>query len=51
MDDDMVELVDKMRECGWEETPGGAVRHEGLGLIQPTWMDAIKACIEVASEA
>lgn len=43
-------LQAKMVDCGWGDDPDGKVRHERLGLEQPSWVDAISACIEVASE-
>lgn len=44
-------LQAKMVDCGWGDNPDGTVTHEHLGMQHPSWVDAISACIEVASEA
>lgn len=47
-------LRTKMQECGWSEVHDGDVtylKHQRLGMEQPSYVDAIAACIEVASEA
>jgi hypothetical protein len=43
-------LQAKMVDCGWGDEVDGTVNHERLGMQQPSWVAAISACIEVASE-
>lgn len=47
-------LQEKLVACGWQEVHDEDVTfiaHGALGMQQPSWVDAISACIEVASEA
>lgn len=46
----MDELIEHMKLCGWTEDADGSVSCEGCATY-PTWMEAIKGCIEVASDA
>lgn len=45
----MDDLIHHMRLCGWDAI--GEVITGPQGQTFLSWMDAIKACIEVASEA
>lgn len=42
-------LIEHMKACGWTQEDG-YVAHP-LGMQLPDWVEAICACIEVASEA
>jgi hypothetical protein len=44
-------LQGKAVDCGWGDHPDGTVTHDRMGMKHPSWVDAISACIEVASEA
>jgi hypothetical protein len=47
----MDELIEHMKDCGWEETEAG-IHLKGRTSDDDyyyAWVDAIKACIEVAS--
>jgi hypothetical protein len=55
-------IIQKMRECGWtahhedpmvigpDRAPRSVIRGP-MGQEFPSWLDAVMACIEVASEA
>lgn len=47
---DFAALQARMVDCGWGDESDGTVKHERLGMELPSWVDAISACIEVASE-
>lgn len=47
-------LQEKAMQCGWAEVHDEDItfiKHTRLGMTQASWVDAISACIEVASEA
>jgi hypothetical protein len=45
----MEQVIAYMKELGWVEE-GGRIQHPDINRTFANWMDAIRACIEVASE-
>jgi len=44
-------IIQHMRLCGWKVMNTGEIYHPDISIIFKSWEDAIKGCIEVASEA
>jgi len=45
----MEEIINYMKSQGWEEVDG-SVRHPDLDQDFTSWTDAVKSCIDLATE-